>query len=650
MFRLSLKNLSLRKKFSLLIGIPLLCLILMGTLEAGRLKHANYDANRFDHLIDISIQASKMLHELQLERGISAGYLGSSGVKFVKRMNQQRLHSDSQIAVFLDILEKFNSSVLDASSKKDLLRMNDLIVQLPSVRRSVDNQSILLTEQLKFYSKINDHLLALTDHLSRYSPTGLIANTASAFASVLHAKEQAGVESAVLSGVFSQNAFEPELYQQFTASVNSQKIYLKVFKTTADPDSLRLLDGFGNDASYARIEQMRKTAFDNVTSGVFGIDAEDWFEIKSKNIHILKNMEDSLATLIHAQSLTQVSKVATAFKRFTILMLAALLLSCVLGWWITRNVLESISHARAIAHAINEGRLDTCVPKASNDEVGQLLKALAGMQDKLQMIVGTTQAVSTNINDGAKDIHASTTNLSQRADEQSKLLENTASSTEEISSTVRHNAERASEAQTLAHEAHNHAQAGGSVVNDAVSAMDEITKSSREIAEIILVIDDIAFQTNLLALNAAVEAARAGEQGRGFAVVASEVRTLAGRSAEAAREIKQLISRSVEKVKSGTQLVGRSGEMLNKIVDSVSEVKTLMDAMAIAGQEQAIGVEGINKSMLEMDSIAHKNAEMVEQVARSSESMKNEALTLNTQLAFFKSQGGYVDVSVNDPP
>jgi methyl-accepting chemotaxis protein len=252
--------------------------------------------------------------------------------------------------------------------------------------------------------------------------------------------------------------------------------------------------------------------------------------------------------------------------------------------------------------------------------------------------VHATQAVSSGIQANAITIHDSTVSLSKRTVEQSASLENTASSTEQISATVRHNADRAREAQALAHEAHGRAQAGGEVVDGAVAAMQEITESSREIAEIIAVIDDIAFQTNLLALNAAVEAARAGEQGKGFAVVASEVRTLAGRSAEAAREIKQLIMRSVEKVESGSEMVGRSGDTLEKIVKSVSEVRQLMDAIATAGQEQASGVEGINKSMVDMDAITQKNTVMVKEMSAASETMRKEVQSLVGQLSFFKSE------------
>lgn len=632
-----LTNLSLRKKLSLLIGIPMLALIAMATLEGTRLKEAIAEADRFEQLVELGVQGSRVLHELQKERGASAGYLGSSGLKFGQILKRQKLSSDEQLSLFNDINAEFETGMYEPDFAKGLQQLNVLIGQLPPIRRSVENQTISVPEQLGFYTNLNEHLLSLTDNLSRYSPTGTIANTGSAFATFLQSKERAGLERALLSNVFAKNSFGPGSYQQFKDLINTQSVYINVFRTAADVQSLSLLDETMRDASFGQVERMRTIAIEGEINGNFGVNAEEWFATITQKIGKLKSVENELAIAVNEQSAAQLKKVATLVQHFAILVIAAFIISMFLGWLISRKILDSISNARAIAVAINSGYLDTRVSRASKDEVGELLNALESMQGKLQNIVTTTQTVSSSIRSGAHSIHTSTISLSRRTEEQSSSLESTASSTEQISSTVRHNAERASEAQSLAHEAHGHAEAGGVVVNGAVSAMEEITKSSREIAEIISVIDDIAFQTNLLALNAAVEAARAGEQGRGFAVVASEVRTLAGRSAEAAREIKQLINRSVEKVESGSEMVGRSGETLKKIVESVSEVKTLMDAMATAGQEQALGVEGINKSMVDMDGITQKNAVMVEEVASASEAMKNEAETLNSQLSFFKS-------------
>ncbi|MFK7855708.1 MAG: methyl-accepting chemotaxis protein [Granulosicoccus sp.] len=640
MSRFSLTSLSLRKKLMLLIGIPIVAILALAGLESGRLVPLLSDSNRFVYLVDLSVQGSRAVHELQKERGASAGYLGSSGSKFGQALTQQRPLTDKQLSLFREIREQFDEEKFEQSTIKSIRTIDSLIVQLATMRRSVDSQSISVADQVAFYTNLNKQFLSLTDSLAQYSPSGEIANTGTAFSTFLQSKERAGIERAILSNVFAKDSFGEGQYERFSQLVNTQNIYLQVFGTAASEAQVEILRDASNDSSFSQVDRMRSIAEERKATGSFGVDPENWFATITQKITKLKEVEDALATTVREQAGDKADAVFFQAEEFAVLTLVAFVLSGVLGWRITRQILGSVNAARSIALAINNGNLNTVVPSTSSDEVGQMLSALSGMQDNLKGIVGTAQSVSNSIRAGANTIHSSTITLNERTNEQSSSLESTASSTEEISSTVRHNAERASEAQSLAHQAHGHAAEGGQVVDGAVSAMAEITNSSREIAEIISVIDDIAFQTNLLALNAAVEAARAGEQGRGFAVVASEVRTLAGRSAEAAREIKQLITRSVEKVESGSEMVGRSGDTLKKIVESVSEVKTLMDAMATAGEEQAIGVEGINKSMVDMDGITQKNLTMVQDVASASEAMKHQAETLDQQLSFFKAVNG----------
>ena len=631
-----LSNISLRKKFVLLLGVPLAALLLLAVGEYLRLTNFAAQADRFAGLAKLSIVASQAVHELQKERGASAGFLGSKGLKFGQILQAQRRETDNRLEAYNDVRKEFAASEFHAKFEEDVATLDSSLLQLSAMRRSVDSQSVQVGEQVGFYTGINTLMLKLSDNLSRYSPTGEVGNTGSAFATFLQSKERAGIERAVLSNVFAKKKFDKGVYQRFTDLVNTQNVYLEVFRTAANANLLKVLDSAMQHASFDSVERMRSHATDSYSTGEFDVNPEYWFETITQKIGQLKQVENELASAVDQAAQTELDLVSTAFQRFTLLMALALGFSMIMGWYISRQILKSISSARTIAVAINEGNLSTDVPPATKDEVGELLNALDGMQKQLKHIVHATQEVSSSIRAGAHTIHDSTASLSQRTVEQSASLENTASSTEEISATVRHNADRAREAQALAHEAHNHAQDGGNVVEGAVAAMDEITESSREIAEIISVIDDIAFQTNLLALNAAVEAARAGEQGRGFAVVASEVRTLAGRSAEAAREIKQLIMRSVEKVESGSEMVGRSGETLDKIVASVSEVRQLMDAIATAGQEQATGVEGINRSMVDMDGITQKNATMVEEMSSASKTMRVEVQSLVEELSFFK--------------
>ena len=298
-------------------------------------------------------------------------------------------------------------------------------------------------------------------------------------------------------------------------------------------------------------------------------------------------------------------------------------------------VVEPLRESQRVIKLLSEGDLTDQMEGEYSGEFAELRDALNSTTEVLADMVDQIVEGSETILTSADEISRGNSDLSQRTEEQASSLEETASSMEQMTSTVKQNADNAREANQLAAAARDQAEKGGEVVQKAVSAMGEINTSSKKIADIIGVIDEIAFQTNLLALNAAVEAARAGEQGKGFAVVAAEVRNLAQRSAGAAKEIKGLINDSVERVEEGSRLVDDSGKTLDEIVSAVKKVSDIIAEIAAAGQEQSAGIEEVNKAITQMDEMTQQNAALVEQATAASESMNEEAKSMNELMDFF---------------
>ncbi|GAB5094985.1 methyl-accepting chemotaxis protein [Caballeronia sp. HLA56] len=320
----------------------------------------------------------------------------------------------------------------------------------------------------------------------------------------------------------------------------------------------------------------------------------------------------------------------------------ATLFAVAAGFAITRSITRPIEDAVEIAQTVARGDLRSTIIADSKDETGDLLRALAEMNERLTETVSRVRDSSGAVGGAAKELATGNTDLSQRTEEQAASLQETAASMEQLTSTVRQNADNAHQASSLASNASNVARKGSDVVGRVVDTMHGISNSSSKIAEITGIIEGIAFQTNILALNAAVEAARAGEQGRGFAVVASEVRSLAQRSSSAAKEIKELIADSVEKVKDGSALASEAGTTMTEVTQAVAQVTDIMSEIAAASAEQGRGIEQVNQAITQMDEVTQQNAALVEEAAAASQALEEQGRRLNEVMAFFVVEGGGV--------
>jgi methyl-accepting chemotaxis protein len=360
----------------------------------------------------------------------------------------------------------------------------------------------------------------------------------------------------------------------------------------------------------------------------------------------LSKAVNELVGKMNDEAISAISEInAQSRKTSFLLTLFGLIIGAVAVWasWaMQKKIVSELVRSGNVAKAVAEGDLVVDARTDRQDEVGDLMRMLASMQVSLVNVVRSVRQASESVATNSAEIAQGNHDLSARTESQASALEQTAASMEELSSQVQHTAENSRQANKLAMQASTVAMQGGEVVGQVVETMKGINDSSRKIADIISVIDGIAFQTNILALNAAVEAARAGEQGRGFAVVASEVRSLAGRSADAAKEIKSLISASVERVEQGTALVDKAGETMTDVVSSIRRVTDIMGEISSASNEQASGVAQVGEAVAQMDQATQQNAALVEEMAAAASSLRSQAAELVQAVAVF-------NLGTNDP-
>jgi methyl-accepting chemotaxis protein len=409
--------------------------------------------------------------------------------------------------------------------------------------------------------------------------------------------------------------------QQHLQAIGEQR--QKIMKEGLSPALTALKD---SDVATARVLVVRK--FDDLYAPI------------GKDIEALMAVTKEEALSEYNAALQRFGAIRTLFIGS---IAAGVLFALLFGMALVRGITRPLQRAGEVADAVAHGDLSQPIDTQGKDEVAAVMRALATMQASLSAVVGSVRHTSDSVSTASAEIAQGNHDLSNRTEQQASALQQTAASTEQLSSTVRQNAEHAAQANRLALNASEVAAHGGAVVAEVVQTMKGINDSSKQIADIIGVIDGIAFQTNILALNAAVEAARAGEQGRGFAVVASEVRSLAGRSAAAAKEIKGLIETSVARVERGSTLADKAGSTMTDVVNAIRSVAGVVGEITAASSQQSAGVAQIGTAVSQIDQATQQNAALVEEMAAAASHMRTQAQSLVEAVAVFKLQHGVAD-------
>lgn len=637
-----LLNLKVVHKLILMLLFPVIGLFYFSISDLSVSSDTHTKLEHLQNQSLFSVKSSALVHELQKERGMSAGFLGSSGNAFSSELKRQRRLTDNKIIEFRQQMENFyqlsDDSFNDDDMSRSAIKAINKLQNINDQRKAIDNLEIEAKLAIKYYTDINTVLLSLGAKVATITTEAEIARLLAAYTSFLLSKERAGIERAVLSNTFAAKKFSPGMFNKFSALVAKQQAFMESFLLLVDSETRNYYSSKMKGHFITETNRMKTIAFNNANADIDGVDAKHWFEMQTGKINLLKEVEDWLSIRLNNKA-EQLKDSAQTHLIFTLMgSIAGIAITVFLVVLVFRNITQNLSKAVRLSNKIARGDLteDADMEIRGSDEFSMLRQAMKQMNNNLYKIIDNISTTSMSIQSSAENITRENFELSSRTENQAASLEETASSMEEMTSTVLENANNANQAKQMSSEAQQKAQDGMEVVTRVVKAMDEINCSSKKIVDIIGVIDEIAFQTNLLALNAAVEAARAGEQGRGFAVVASEVRNLSQRSSVAANEIKTLITDAVEKVEVGSKLANESGSTLSEIVEGVQKVSEIVLNIAAASQEQSEGISQVNKAIMQIDEMTQKNATLVEQISDASKTMYKQSESLTETARFFE--------------
>jgi len=553
--------------------------------------HVKEGADRIVKLSQYVINASGLVHELQKERGASAVYIGSSGNKMKDILDDNKRNTDTVLSSFQQYMASFDAKQYGLEFSQKVYSVQSQLNELSAKRTAVTGLSITKEETISYYTTLIGNFIKSIEHVSLLANHPKISANAHAMVSFISAKELAGIERANLCGIVAANkAVDTRSLSNWIAAWKGQEVLLNKFESLASQEAISFYKS-NHSERVEKVSEIRNLVLEKANEGNFGITGDEVYEAATQRIDILKNIEN-----YQANELGKISALISTESMHSIIFYAIITVVSIV--------------ATVVLNMINKNLATKITTLFKN--------LLAGLTSGASQVAAASEQIS-----------ASSQSLSEGASEQAASVEETSATMEEISSMTRQNADNAAEAAKLAKVCSSSVGQGNDTVIEMDGAMKNIAESSGKIADIIKIIEGIAFQTNLLALNAAVEAARAGEHGRGFAVVAEEVRNLAQRSSAAAKDITALITDSVKKAGTGTELVKNTREAFSGILTQVKKVTDLINEIATASSEQTNGIEQISKAIQQMDQVVQQNAANAEETASASEELSSQAQGLN---------------------
>lgn len=664
-----LKNLSLKGKILLIMIIPLAAYLIVAGLNLFNSYTLLNSYNNIHTLSVLSNNISSLVHELQKERGMSAGFLGNKTNNFQSKLDAQRSNTDEKRKLLADGLATFSFEDFDQELKYKMDNALANIARIENERQAISSRQRTTKEAVSFYTATNTSLLDIIGYMTHLSTNAELTSEISAYYNFLQSKERAGKERAVMSGVFSRGSFTAKTFEIFVRLITEQNTYLSVFKTFTGPDELKFFNSNVSGSVVDEVERMRRIALEvNLdTTKSFGVDPVIWFETTTKKINLLKKVEDFFSKDLqeHTERLAsgQKRKMGISLTIFTVI----ILLCFFLGYFVSSLILKGVKQATDVALELAEGEGDLTkrINLKTSDETGQLGRSVDKMLNNLSSMIGQIQSISGSLDSSnrelfnlSSDMTEETENVSGRAstvsaaaEEMSVNMETVSLAVEEATQNVASVAAATEEIASISQEISENTEKARVITSKAVAQaassskrVDELGHAANEIGKVTETITEISEQTNLLALNATIEAARAGEAGKGFAVVANEIKDLANQTAEATFEIKTRI----ETIQSSTRGTVSEIEEISSVIDEINEIVTGISASVdtqtattteISGNinQTAQGIQEVTENVSQASAVAREVAQDIAvvdqssaQILNSSKNVNNNASELNT--------------------